>query len=73
MGEIYNFGGGHELQNIELAKLILKNLNKPESLLKMVTDRKGHDWRYAINYTKATKELGWKPARNIVQKLSNVI
>ncbi|MDH4467706.1 MAG: dTDP-glucose 4,6-dehydratase [Bacteriovoracaceae bacterium] len=72
-GEIYNFGGGQELENIELAMLILKKLNKPESLLKMVTDRKGHDWRYAINFNKSKSELAWGPKRSILNDLESVI
>lgn len=60
-GEVYNFGGNSERQNIDVARLILKHLDKPESLLEYVTDRKGHDFRYAINYGKATRELGWEP------------
>lgn len=60
-GEVYNVGGHNERQNIQIVKLILKELNKPESLIKYVTDRKGHDLRYAIDPTKITNELGWKP------------
>lgn len=60
-GEIYNIGGNNEKKNIEIVKLILKNLKKPESLIKYVKDRPGHDRRYAIDSTKIQKELGWKP------------
>lgn len=60
-GEVYNLGGNSERQNIDVAKMILKHLGKPESLLNYVTDRKGHDFRYAINYSKAQKELNWNP------------
>ncbi len=60
-GEVYNIGGNNEKQNIELVKLILKNLNKPESLITSVEDRKGHDRRYAIDSSKIQKELGWEP------------
>lgn len=60
-GEIYNLGGASERQNLDVAKMILKALGKPESLLKFVTDRKGHDFRYAINFSKTQKELGWEP------------
>ena len=60
-GEVYNFGGNSERQNLDVAKLILKHLGKPESLVSFVQDRKGHDFRYAINYSKAEKELNWKP------------
>lgn len=51
-GERYNIGGHNEKQNIEIVKLILKQLGKPESLITYVEDRKGHDWRYAIDPTK---------------------
>ncbi len=60
-GEVYNFGGGAERQNIQLVKTILALLKKPESLIKFVTDRPGHDLRYAIDASKAQRELGWKP------------
>lgn len=61
LGEVYNIGGHNEKQNIEIVKLILKELNKPESLIKFVKDRLGHDRRYAIDSTKISLELGWKP------------
>ena len=60
-GEVYNIGGHNEKQNIEVVKIILKELGKPESLINYVTDRKGHDLRYAIDPSKIEKELGWKP------------
>jgi dTDP-glucose 4,6-dehydratase len=60
-GEIYNIGGHNEMANIDIVKLILKSLDKPESLIKYVTDRKGHDMRYAIDPTKITTDLGWNP------------
>lgn len=61
LGDVYNIGGHNEKQNIEIVKLILKELDKPESLIKFVKDRLGHDRRYAIDSTKITEELGWKP------------
>ena len=61
-GEVYNIGGHNEKANIDVVKLILKELNKPESLITYVTDRKGHDMRYAIDPTKLHSELGWLPA-----------
>jgi len=60
-GEVYNIGGGNELPNIELARLILKELGKPESLIQHVKDRPGHDRRYAMDSTKVREELGWRP------------
>ncbi len=60
-GEIYNVGGHNERTNLEVVKTILKALNKPESLIKYVSDRPGHDRRYAIDPKKLETELGWKP------------
>ena len=61
VGEVYNVGGHNERTNLEVVKTILKALGKPESLIKYVTDRPGHDMRYAIDPTKIETELGWKP------------
>ena len=60
-GEIYNIGGHNEMRNIDIVKLILKELGKDKSLITYVTDRKGHDQRYAIDPTKIHNELGWLP------------
>ena len=60
IGEIYNMASGDEKKNIEVAKLILKELNKPESSITFVKDRPGHDFRYSLNCEKI-KKLGWKP------------
>jgi dTDP-glucose 4,6-dehydratase len=60
-GEIYNIGGNNEKANIEIVKLIISILGKSESLIKYVKDRPGHDRRYAIDNTKITSQLGWKP------------
>ena len=60
-GEVYNIGGHNERTNLEVVKTILKALDKPESLIKYVTDRPGHDLRYAMDPTKIETELGWKP------------
>lgn len=61
VGEVYNVGGHNEMRNIDIVKLICEKLGKPESLITYVTDRKGHDLRYAIDPTKIHSELGWLP------------
>lgn len=61
VGEVYNIGGHNEKTNIDIVKTILKLLDKPESLITYVADRKGHDMRYAIDPTKIHNELGWLP------------
>jgi dTDP-glucose 4,6-dehydratase len=61
VGEVYNIGGHNERQNIQVVKTILKELGKGEELIEHVTDRKGHDRRYAIDPTKIREELGWEP------------
>lgn len=60
-GEVYNIGGNHEMENIALVRRICQELGKPESLIAYVTDRKGHDLRYAIDAGKLRRELGWQP------------
>ena len=61
IGEVYNIGGHNERTNLEVVKTILSELDKPETLISYVTDRLGHDRRYAIDPTKITGELGWAP------------
>ncbi len=61
IGEIYNIGGHNEMRNIDIVKLICRELGKPESLITHAADRKGHDMRYAIDPTKIRRELGWMP------------
>lgn len=61
IGEVYNIGGHNEKTNLDVVKIILKELNKDEKLIKYVTDRAGHDLRYAIDPTKINNELGWLP------------
>ena len=61
VGEIYNIGSHNEIRNIDVVRLICNILGKPESLITHVTDRKGHDMRYAIDPTKIHNELGWLP------------
>jgi dTDP-glucose 4,6-dehydratase len=64
IGEVYNIGGHNERTNLEVVKTILKALEKPETLIRYVTDRPGHDLRYAIDPKKLENELGWKPQYN---------
>ena len=61
IGEIYNIGGDSELKNLDLVKMILKLLDKPDSLITFVKDRPGHDLRYAMLHEKITKTLKWEP------------
>lgn len=72
-GEVYNFGGASEISNLALVKLILHILNKPDSLISLVKDRAGHDFRYAMNFSKATKELGWKPQIKFEQGITDTV
>ena len=72
-GEVYNIGGHNERHNIDVVKTILKELNKPESLITYVKDRKGHDLRYAIDPTKIETELGWKPKYNFESGIKETI
>jgi dTDP-glucose 4,6-dehydratase len=72
-GEVYNFGGRCEMPNIELTKLLLKLLGKPDSLIRYVKDRPGHDRRYAIDCSKAERELGWKPQVSFDRGLAETI
>lgn len=72
-GEIYNIGGNNEKTNIEIVRLIIKTLGKSENLIKYVKDRPGHDRRYAINNTKITTQLGWKPVYTFEQGMKETI
>jgi dTDP-glucose 4,6-dehydratase len=60
-GEVYNIGGGHEVENVVLTRQILRLLDKPETLIQPVRDRPGHDRRYSLDATKV-RQLGWRPA-----------
>ena len=73
IGEVYNVGGHNEMRNIDIVKLICRKLNKPESLITFVTDRKGHDMRYAIDPTKIHRELGWLPETKFADGLDKTI
>ena len=72
-GEVYNIGARNERQNIDVIRSLLDALRKPHSLIKFVTDRLGHDRRYAIDPTKAETELGWKPQLTWEQGLDRTI
>ena len=73
IGEVYNIGGHNEMRNIDIVKLICQKLGKPESLITFVTDRKGHDMRYAIDPTKIHSELGWLPETKFSDGLEKTI
>ncbi len=72
-GAVYNFGGDSEMANLDTVRLILSSLGKPESLISYVTDRLGHDRRYAIDSSFAQRELGWKPLHNFSDGLRATI
>ena len=73
VGEVYNVGGHNEKRNIDIVKLICKELGKPESLIVHVGDRKGHDMRYAIDPTKIHNELGWLPETKFEDGMNELI
>ena len=73
VGQVYNIGGHNEMRNIDIVKLILKQLGKPESLITHVTDRKGHDMRYAIDPTFIHEELGWLPETRFADGIRKTI
>ena len=73
VGEVYNVGGHNERTNLEVVKTVLHALNKPESLITYVTDRKGHDMRYAIDPTKIHNELGWLPETKFADGIKKTI
>ncbi len=72
-GEIYNIGGNNERTNIQIVKFILQELGKPESLIRYVEDRLGHDRRYGIDASKITTKLGWKPKHNFETGIKETI
>lgn len=73
VGEVYNVGGHNEMRNIDIVKLICKELGKPESLITYVADRKGNDMRYAIDPTKIHNELGWLPETKFADGIKKTI
>jgi dTDP-glucose 4,6-dehydratase len=74
-GEVYNIGGApeSELENIAVTEVILTSLGKPKDLLRYVEDRKGHDRRYAVDFTKIKNELGWEPLVNFKEGIQKTI
>lgn len=72
-GEVYNIGGHNERTNIDIVKMILQVLDKPESLISFTSDRPGHDKRYAIDPAKSERELGWRPTVNLEQGMQKTI
>ncbi|MBQ5317235.1 MAG: dTDP-glucose 4,6-dehydratase [Oscillospiraceae bacterium] len=72
-GEVYNVGGHNEMKNIDIVKLIIKELGKSEDLIQFVADRRGHDLRYAIDPTKIHNELGWEPETKFADGIKKTI
>jgi len=73
VGEVYNVGGHNEMRNIDIVRLICRELGKPESLITHVTDRKGHDMRYAIDPAKIHRELGWLPETPFAEGIKKTV
>mgnify|MGYP001592993494 FL=1 len=72
-GSVYNIGGGHDVPNIEIVQAILEILGKPDSLIRYVEDRPGHDRRYAMDSSKIRKDLGWKPKHTFEAALRKTV
>ena len=72
-GEVYNIGTGHEIENVELTKMILAEMGFGKEMIEPVKDRPGHDRRYAINFKKIKKDLGWKPEKDFKDGLKETI
>jgi dTDP-glucose 4,6-dehydratase len=73
VGEVYNFGGCCEKTNLELTHALLRALGKPDSLIRYVKDRPGHDRRYAIDCSKSERELDWRPTTSFEEGLSRTV
>ncbi|MBM3319442.1 MAG: dTDP-glucose 4,6-dehydratase [Candidatus Eisenbacteria bacterium] len=73
LGEVYNIGSRSEMPNIEIVRTILRLLEKPESLIRFIEDRPGHDFRYAIDPGKIESELGWRPERTVGEGLAETV
>ncbi|MDA0321517.1 MAG: dTDP-glucose 4,6-dehydratase [Verrucomicrobia bacterium] len=72
-GEVYNIGGNYDVPNLEIVKTILRVLDKPESLIRFVKDRPGHDRRYAIDSSKIESQLGWKPSHTFEDAMRSTV
>jgi len=72
-GEVYNIGGTNEWKNIDIVRLVLKKLGKPDSLISFVKDRPGHDRRYAIDAAKVNRDLGWRPRISFEKGLDETV
>ena len=72
-GEVYNIGGECEKRNIDIANIVLSHLNASTDLIEYVEDRKGHDWRYAVDITKIKNELGWYPKRKFNESIKELV
>lgn len=72
-GEVYNFGGGAERENLDVVRQVLKKTGADDSLIQFVADRPGHDRRYSVNFAKAQRELGWQPAKTFELCLEETI
>jgi len=70
---VYNFGGECEVPNVDVVRAILRQLGKPESLIRYVSDRPGHDRRYAMDVTRARETLGWSPRREFGEALADTV
>lgn len=73
IGEVYNVGGGNEVRNIDMAKMVLKLMGKGEEYIQFVPDRPGHDYRYALDSRKIKEELGWVPEMNLIDGVKYTI
>jgi dTDP-glucose 4,6-dehydratase len=73
MGRVYNFGAASEQRNIEVVRRLLDLLEKPHSLIQLVEDRPGHDRRYAIDASRARRELGWEPRQRFEEALADTV
>ena len=72
-GEVYNIGADSERHNIDIVKYILYRLDKPKSLIRFVEDRPGHDRRYAMDYSKLHRDLGWEPSMSFEEGMNQTI